>query len=107
MLITGAGLIAPSTALQPPIRPGMERRERACGSESGKLPRLSAGTKGGEYRVTRSFSSQLYRAARLSNNLRAMSRGPGAYAKRVVRRKTYRKTMGATRWFLRGFGLSR
>ena len=55
----------------------------------------------------RSFTSQLYRAARLSNNLRAASRGPGAYAARVVRRKTYRKTMGATRKLLRGFGLSK
>ena len=57
--------------------------------------------------MTRSFLSQLYPAARLSNNLRAMSRGPGAYAKRVVSRMTHRKTMGATRRFLRGFGLSR
>jgi hypothetical protein len=34
----------------------------------------------------RSLTSNLYRAARLSNNMRAASRGPGAYAKRVVRR---------------------
>lgn len=43
----------------------------------------------------------------MSANLRAAERGPGAYAKRVVRRKTYAKTMGATRKFLRAFGLSR
>jgi hypothetical protein len=49
--------------------------------------------------------SNLYRAARLSNNMRAASRGPGAYAKRVVRRKTYSKSMGATGWFLRMSGL--
>jgi hypothetical protein len=55
----------------------------------------------------RSFTSQLYRAARLSNNARAASRGPGAYAKRVVRRKTYSKTMGATGRFLRMFGLGK
>ena len=53
----------------------------------------------------RSFTSQLYRAARPSNNARAASRGPGAYAKRVVRRKAYSKSMGATGRFLRMFGL--
>ena len=53
----------------------------------------------------RSFTSQLYRAARMSNNLRAASRGPGAYAKRVIRRKTYAKSMGATGRLLRMFGM--
>ena len=53
----------------------------------------------------RSLTSQLYRTARLSNNMRAASRGPGAYAKRVVRRKTYGKSMGATGRLLRMFGL--
>ena len=56
---------------------------------------------------SRSLTSQLYRAARLSNNLRAASRGPGAYAKRVVRRKVYGKEMGATRSLLKMFGLSK
>ena len=37
----------------------------------------------------RSLTSTLYRAASLSNNARAISPGPGAYAKRFVRRKTY------------------
>jgi len=55
----------------------------------------------------RSLTSQLYRAARFSNNVRAASRGPGAYAKRVARRKTYGKSMGATRKRLRMFGLSK
>ena len=41
----------------------------------------------------RSLTSQLYRAARLSNNVRAASRGPAAYGKRLVRRKTYGKSM--------------
>ncbi len=54
-----------------------------------------------------SLTSQLYRAARFSNNLRAASRGPGAYAKRVVRRKTYAKSMGITRSILKAFGLSK
>jgi hypothetical protein len=44
--------------------------------------------------MARSFTSQLYRAARFSANVRAASRGPGA--KRVARGKTYSKTMGAT-----------
>jgi hypothetical protein len=53
----------------------------------------------------RSLTSNLYRAARLSNNVRAASRGPGAYAKRVVRRKTYGKSMGATGKLLKIFRL--
>ena len=53
----------------------------------------------------RSLTSTLYRAARTSNNLRAMSRGPGAYGRRVVRRKVYGKTMGATGRLLKLFGL--
>ncbi|MGO9334556.1 MAG: hypothetical protein ACLQCU_11010 [Acidimicrobiales bacterium] len=53
----------------------------------------------------RSLTSNLYRAARLSNNARAASRGPGAYARRVARRKTYSKSMGAAGRFLRIFGL--
>ena len=55
----------------------------------------------------RRLTSQLYRAARLSNNVRAASRGPGAYAKRVVRRKVYGKQMGLTRSILKAFGLSK
>lgn len=58
-------------------------------------------------RRRRSITSQLYRAARVSNNLRAASRGPSAYAKRVVRRKVYSKQMGFTRSILRAFGLSK
>ncbi|MGD1011164.1 MAG: hypothetical protein ABR925_01330 [Acidimicrobiales bacterium] len=53
----------------------------------------------------RSLTSNLYRAARISNNFRAASRGPGAYAKRVVRRKVYSKSMGATGRVLRMLGL--
>jgi hypothetical protein len=53
----------------------------------------------------RSLTSTLYRVARLSNNARAASRGPVTYGKRVVRRKTYGKSMGATGRFLRMFGL--
>lgn len=55
----------------------------------------------------RSFTSQLYRAARASNNLRALSKGPTAYAKRAVRRKVYGKEMSLTRSLLKGFGLSK
>jgi hypothetical protein len=54
-----------------------------------------------------SFTSQLYRAARLSNNIRAASRGPGSYAKRVIRRKVYGKEMGATGKLLKIFGLGK
>ena len=53
----------------------------------------------------RSLTSQLYRAARTSNNLRAVSRGPGAYAKRVARRKVYAKSNGVVSKLLKGLGL--
>ncbi len=55
----------------------------------------------------RSLTTQLYRAARFSNNVRAASRGPSAYAARVMRRKTYSKSMGTTRRLLRALGLSK
>ena len=57
--------------------------------------------------MSRSLTSQLYRAARLSNNARAISRGPAAYAKRRVRRKVYSKEFGVTRSILKAFGLSK
>jgi hypothetical protein len=52
-----------------------------------------------------SLRSQLYRAARDVGNVRAASRGPGSYAKRVARRKVYRTTNGMTRHLLRKVGL--
>jgi len=52
-----------------------------------------------------SLRSQLYRAARDLGNGQAASRGPGAYAERVARRKVYRTTNGMTRHLLRGLGL--
>jgi hypothetical protein len=55
----------------------------------------------------RSFTSQLYRAAHISNNLRATSRGPGAYAKRQVRGRAYRTGGGITRSILKAFGPSK
>jgi hypothetical protein len=55
----------------------------------------------------RSLTTQLRRTARASNNLRAASRGPAAYGKRVARRKVYGKEMRLTRRLMRGFGLSR
>jgi len=55
----------------------------------------------------RSLTSQLYRAARFSNTLRAASRGPGALAKREVRRRVYAKSGGFTRSLLKTFGLSK
>ncbi|MGA3217186.1 MAG: hypothetical protein ABSD97_16020 [Acidimicrobiales bacterium] len=53
----------------------------------------------------RSLTSQLYRAARLSNNARAVRRGPAATAERLARRKTYSKSMGVTGRILRALGL--
>jgi hypothetical protein len=57
--------------------------------------------------VARSITSQLYRAARASNNLRAASRGPVAYGKRIVRRKSYSRSMGATGRIMKMFGLGK
>lgn len=53
----------------------------------------------------RSLTSELYRAARASNNIRAASRGPAAYGARIVRRKVYGKSMGAAGKLLRMFGI--
>ncbi len=55
----------------------------------------------------RSITSQLYRAARASNNLRAASRGPVALAKRQVRRKAYRASGSFTRSILKALGMSK
>lgn len=55
----------------------------------------------------RSLTSQLYRAARASNTLRAAARGPLPLVKREVRRKAYAKSGGLTRAILRALGLSR
>jgi hypothetical protein len=41
--------------------------------------------------------------ARISNSLRATSRGPGAYAKHQVRRRAYRTSGGITRSILKAF----
>jgi hypothetical protein len=51
----------------------------------------------------RRLVGQLYRLARGSNNVRAAGRGPGAYARRVVRRRTYAQASGATGRLLRLF----
>ena len=56
---------------------------------------------------SRSLTSSLSRAARLSNNLRAARGGPVRYARRSVRRKVYAKQMHLTRALLRAIGLSR
>jgi hypothetical protein len=49
----------------------------------------------------KSLRSQLYRAARDLGNVQAAEKGPGAYGKRVVRRKVYAKSNGLTGKFLR------
>jgi hypothetical protein len=53
----------------------------------------------------KSLTSQLYRLARGSANVRAARGGPGSYARRVVRRKAYARTNGALGRLLKGFGL--
>jgi len=49
--------------------------------------------------------SQLYRAARDLGNYQAAVKGPGPYARRVIRRAAYRRTNGELRRVLRGLGL--
>lgn len=51
-----------------------------------------------------SLRGQLYRSARLLGNVEAAEKGPGAYARRTVRRKVYRKINGLLAKFLRGLG---
>jgi hypothetical protein len=51
--------------------------------------------------MARSLRSQLYRSARILGDVEAMSKGPGAYAKRVVRKKAYGRSMGLTSSLLR------
>lgn len=55
----------------------------------------------------KSFRSQLYRVARDLGNIEAAEKGPGAFAKRVARRKIYSRTNEWTRKFLRSIGLSK
>ncbi len=71
------------------------------------VPGLGSEPGEGDVSRRRSFTSQLYRLARTSNNLRAASRGPAAYAKRRARAKAYGRSMGATGKLLRIFGLGR
>ncbi len=54
---------------------------------------------------TAKLRSQSYRLARDIGNVRAASKGPTSYAKRVARRKVYRTTNGMTRHLLKSFGL--
>ena len=52
-----------------------------------------------------SITSALYKAARLSADGRAVSKGPKGVAKRASRREVYKNEGKATRRFLRNFGL--
>ncbi|MGH9082649.1 MAG: hypothetical protein ACRDY3_05215 [Acidimicrobiales bacterium] len=52
-----------------------------------------------------SLTSQLFKAARTSDNFRAAVRGPIPYSKRVVRRRVYRTVNTRVGRSLRGFGL--
>jgi hypothetical protein len=52
-----------------------------------------------------SLTNTLYRMARASATARAASRGPGALARRTVRRRVYRAEGKATRRFFKGLRL--
>ncbi|MGH9007795.1 MAG: hypothetical protein ACRDV6_08810 [Acidimicrobiales bacterium] len=54
----------------------------------------------------KSLRSQLYRAARDLGNVEAATQGPGALARRQVRRSGYRRTNRGLGSLLRAFGLS-
>lgn len=53
----------------------------------------------------KTLRGELYRAARDLGNMQAAAKGPGPYARRVVRRAVYRKTNGELRRLLRSLGL--
>jgi hypothetical protein len=55
--------------------------------------------------MARSLRSQLYRSARILGDVQAASKGPGAYGKRLLRKRAYRRTNGALSRFLRSLGL--
>lgn len=55
--------------------------------------------------MSRSLTSLLFRMARLSADGRALRKGPGAYAKRLVRKQVYRRSGGFVAGLLRGLGL--
>jgi hypothetical protein len=52
-----------------------------------------------------SLRSELYRAARHLGDVQSAAQGPGAYAKRVARRRVYRQTDTLTNSLLRSVGL--
>jgi len=49
--------------------------------------------------------SSLYRSARLLGDVRAASKGPTSYGKRLVRKRAYRQSSGLLPSLLRSFGL--
>jgi hypothetical protein len=51
--------------------------------------------------------SELYHAARVMGDVQAISQGPGAYAKRYVRRRVYSRSMGATGSILRALNMTK
>lgn len=53
----------------------------------------------------KSIVSQMYRAARIVNNTRAVTRGPAAAAKRAVRYEAARTTGRSTSKLLRWLGM--
>ena len=53
----------------------------------------------------KTLRSELYRGARDLGNFQAAMRGPGPYARRVIRRSVYRKSNSELRRLLRGLGL--
>jgi hypothetical protein len=52
---------------------------------------------------SRSLRSQLYRSARIMGDVEALSKGPAAYGRRVVRKRAYRAGGTLTRALLRTF----
>jgi len=55
----------------------------------------------------RSLRSWLYRAARDVGDLEAAAKGPGAYGRRVARKREHRRAKGAVYRLLKSLGLGR
>jgi hypothetical protein len=89
------------TPAVPGRRPGVRATIRPTGPGIGAWARR----KGSNMARRSSLRSELYRAARDLGDAQSAAKGPGAYAKRVARRRVYRQTDTLTNNLVRSAGL--